>query len=93
MVLPLDWSICCSGDTLCYSALGSAVHSWFNLKPSRSPGSVDIIMELNDYGIFCMECSMMVLADDPLPSHSALTISVLSVCFTDPLMLCDSEVS
>lgn len=25
-----------------YSAfMGSAVHSWFNLKPSRSPGSVD----------------------------------------------------
>lgn len=40
-----------------------------------------IIMELNDYGIFCMECSMMVLADDPLPPHSALTISVLCLFY------------
>lgn len=43
-----------------------------------------IIMEMNDYGIFCMECSVMVLADDPPLPHLALTVSVLSICFTDP---------
>lgn len=53
-----------------------------------------IIMEMNDDGIFCMECSMMVLADDP-PPYLSLTLSVLSLCFSDPLFfkLCESGVS
>lgn len=33
---------------------------------------------MNDYGIFCMECSTMVLADDPLPP---LTLPLQFLCF------------
>ena len=40
--LEYSWPLSLYGHSLMYSvSLGSAVHSWFDLKPSRSPGSVD----------------------------------------------------
>lgn len=41
---------------------------------------------MNDFGIFCMECSMMVLADPP-PPHLTLSVSVLPYFVSEPLLL------
>lgn len=76
--------------------MGGAVHSWFNLKPSRWPGSVALFQKMNDYGIFCMECSVMVLADDPPPpplSPCPYNFCAFCLFYWPPLMLCDSDVS
>lgn len=52
-----------------------------------------IMMEMNDYGIFCMECSMMVLADDPpLPPLCPYNLCAFCLYYWPPLMLCDSDV-
>lgn len=40
---------------------------------------------MNDYGIFCMECSIMVLADDPPPSPFTLPLQYL--CFLFVLLI------
>lgn len=39
-----------------------------------------ITIEMNDYGIFCMECSMMVLADDP-PALPPSPLPLQFLCF------------
>ncbi len=46
-----------------------------------------IIMEMNDYGIFCMECSMMVLADDPPPLPPPPTLPLQFLCFLFVLLI------
>lgn len=76
--------------------MGSAVHSWFNLKPSGSAGSVDIVKEMNDYGTFCMECSMMVLADDPTPPPPcSYNFCCFCLFYWLPFfkMLCESDIT
>lgn len=80
--LVYSWPLSLYGHSLMYSvSLGSAVHSWFNLKPSRSPGSVD-----NYYGNEWLWYFLHGMLNDgtgwrPLPPPSPLPLQFLCFLF------------